>query len=121
MKILVVDDEPDIRFLFEQKFRREIRSGTVAFEFAFSANAALARLAVEDGPPPDLVLSDINMPEMSGLELLQIIKQRYPHLRVVMVTAYSDEKNVAEALAAGSDQYLTKPINFAELRDLLCL
>ena len=118
INILVVDDERDIQPLFEQRFRREIKSGELNFEFAYSGEDALevmnsyAQKAV-------LILSDINMPGMSGLELLKNIKQEYhqPPPVVMMITAYGDQENHRRAMELGADDFLTKPVDFTELKD----
>ena len=121
MKILVVDDETDVRLLFEQRFRREIRSGEFAFSFAYSGEEALTFL--RDRPSEVvLILSDINMPGMSGLELLRHVKTDPlppPPLRVMMLTAYGDAETHQQALQLGADDFLTKPIDFAALRGKL--
>jgi len=121
MKVVVVDDERDVQALFEQRFRREIRQGQIDLHFAFSGEEALKLL--EDRGIADivLILSDINMPGMNGLELLKAIKSRYPHLKVFMVTAYGDEATHKRALESGCDDYLTKPIDFAMLKEHLGL
>ena len=121
MKILVVDDETDVRLLFEQRFRREIRSGEFQFSFAYSGEEALTFL--RDRPSEVvLILSDINMPGMSGLELLRHVKTDPlppPPLRVMMLTAYGDAETHQQALQLGADDFLTKPIDFAALRGKL--
>lgn len=119
MKLMVVDDESDVQYLFKQQFRHEIRSGEIEFRFAFSGEEALQYLSTNEGLELVLILSDINMPGMSGLDLLRTIKQRLPHLRVFMITAYSDEKNFNSAISGGADGYLTKPIDFADLKQSL--
>jgi CheY-like chemotaxis protein len=117
MKILVVDDEIDVKLLFEQRFRREIKNGEMKFAFAFSGEEALEYLEnnTHDGV---LILSDINMPGMSGLELLAEIKQHYkkPPPVVMMITAYGDEENYNTAIKLGADDFLTKPLEFAKLK-----
>ncbi len=120
MKILVVDDERDVQFLFEQKFRKEIRSGFHNFVFAFSGEEALKEL--EAMPREELlILSDINMPGMSGLDLLEKVKDKYrtPPPCVMMITAYSDEHNRKEANRLGADDFLTKPVDFVSLKEKL--
>jgi CheY-like chemotaxis protein len=121
MKVVVVDDERDVQALFEQRFRREIRQGRIELHFAFSGEEALKLL--EDRGIADiiLILSDINMPGMNGLELLKTIKSRYTHLKVFMVTAYGDETTHKRAVESGCDDYLTKPIDFAMLKEHLGL
>jgi len=121
MKILVVDDEPDVRTLFEQRFRREIRSGALAFSFAYSGEEALGYLH-EHHSEVVLILSDINMPGMSGLELLRRVRTEPappPPPRVMMITAYGDEASRTQALALGADDFLTKPVDFAALKEKL--
>jgi two-component system, chemotaxis family, chemotaxis protein CheY len=120
MKILVVDDERDVQLLFEQRFRREIRSGTANFSFAFSGEEALAFMR-EHEHEAVLILSDINMPGMSGFELLREIKQHYeaPPPVVMMITAYGDDENYKKAMSLGADDFLTKPLDFMTLREKL--
>lgn len=120
MKILVVDDEKDVKDLFLQQFRKEIRNGEFLFVFAFSGEEALEKLnAMEQDSI--LILSDINMPGMSGLELLEEIKKHYvsPPPVVMMVTAYGDEENYNTARRLGADDFLTKPLDFKLLKDKL--
>jgi CheY-like chemotaxis protein len=123
MKILVVDDEQDVQALFLQKFRREIRDHKVEFAFAFNGNEALDYLGAHHHEAV-LILSDINMPGMSGLELLREIKQHYeppPPPIVMMITAYGDEENYTQAMKLGADDFLTKPLDFNQLREKLKL
>ena len=122
MKILAVDDEMDMQSLFEQRFRKEIRSGMVEFAFASSGEEALQYLEANDHEAV-LILSDINMPGMSGLELLQRIKQRFltPPPIVMMITAYGDAENYSNAIQLGADDFLTKPIDFVLLKEKLKL
>ena len=114
--ILVVDDEPDVEMLFRQQFRRDLRSGRFAMDFAFSAADALRQIAAADGVSLILLLSDVNMPGMSGLELLPMVRQARPHLPVIMITAYGDEDTRSKAIAGGAAGFLTKPVDFAALR-----
>jgi len=120
MNILVVDDERDVQVLFEQRFRKEIRNGEMKFEFAFSAEEALAYLDkhVQEAV---LILSDINMPGMSGLELLGQIKEKHmkPPPVVMMITAYGDKDNYETAMRLGADDFLTKPLEFNLLKEKL--
>lgn len=116
MKIMVVDDEEDIQSLFKQKFRREIKEGKVEFYFALSAESALTYLQNQETFVV-LILSDINMPGMNGLELLKIIKDNYPEIKVFMITAYGDERNYRTALEYGADDYINKPVNFEQLKE----
>jgi CheY-like chemotaxis protein len=120
MKILVVDDELDVKILFEQSFRKEIREKLMEFAFAFSGEDALLYL---DGHLHEavLILSDINMPGMSGLELLEQIKKRFvkPPPIVMMITAYGNAENYAMAKQLGADDFLTKPLDFKLLKEKL--
>jgi len=120
MKILAVDDERDVQNLFEQRFRKEIKSGEVEFVFANSGNEAISYLTNHNREDM-LVLSDINMPGMSGLELLQEIKQKFenPSPAVMMITAYGDDDNYNQAIKFGADDFLTKPIDFKLLKEKL--
>lgn len=122
MKILVVDDEKDVQFLFQQRFRREIRKGDMEFVFAFSGEEALAYLDRSDHEAL-LILSDINMPGMSGLELLSTVKKNYinPPPVVMMITAYGDEENKQQAINLGADEFLVKPLDFGLLKEKLNL
>ena len=120
MKILVVDDEQDVQILFQQRFRREIKKGLMDFAFAFSGEEALEYLNANLHEAV-LILSDINMPGMSGLELLGKIKKTYdnPPPVVMMITAYGDEQNYNEAKRLGADDFLTKPVDFQALKEKL--
>lgn len=120
MKILVVDDELDVKTLFEQRFRKEIRNNEIELEFAFSGEEALQFLN-EHEHEAVLILSDINMPGMSGLVLLKKIKEKYekPPPIVMMITAYGDDDNYNEAMKLGADDFLTKPVDFANLKEKL--
>ena len=122
MKILVVDDEKDIKVLFEQRFRNEIKSGQVEFAFSFSGEDALLKLNRWEHEAM-LILSDINMPGMSGLQLLEEVKKKYskPPPVVMMITAYGDSDNHRIANELGADDFITKPIDFAKLKEKLNL
>ncbi|MBC6989197.1 MULTISPECIES: response regulator [Hymenobacter] len=126
MKILVVDDEKDVRVLFEQRFRREIRYGLFSFSFAYSGEEALSYLH-EHASEVVLILSDINMPGMSGLELLKQIKKEYPPVPppqaplVMMITAYGDNESYEQAMQLGANDFLTKPVDFGALKEKLIL
>ena len=115
-----MDDEKDIQALFEQRFRKEIRSGEMHFTFANSGEEALAFLN-QLQQEAVLILSDINMPGMSGLELLRRIKEKYenPPPVVMMITAYGDDENYNQAMKLGADDFLTKPVDFVQLKDKL--
>jgi len=120
MKILVVDDEKDVQLLFQQRFRKEIRNGEFNFVFAFSGEEALTTLNNMEHEAI-LILSDINMPGMSGLELLEHIKKNYvkPSPVVMMITAYGDEENYKTSIQLGADDFLTKPLDFTTLKNKL--
>jgi CheY-like chemotaxis protein len=114
--ILVVDDEPDVEILFRQQFRRDLRAGRFAMEFAPSAAVALQRIADASELSLILILSDINMPGMSGLELLPKAKALRPDVPIIMITAYGDAETKRQALERGAEALLTKPIDFGMLR-----
>ena len=116
MKFLVVDDERDVEMLFRQKFRKEIRSGLIELEFAFSGQDAIDRL--QSTQPPDVlyIFSDINMPGMSGLEMLEKIKSQFPQIQVSMISAYGDDDNYQRAIESGAKEFFTKPIDFNSLK-----
>jgi CheY-like chemotaxis protein len=116
LKILIVDDEKDVASLFRQKFKKELRDGAMEFDFAFSAEQAIEYLRSASSADVVLILSDINMPGMNGLELLRIIKKDYSHLKVIMITAYDDESNYRRAMEYGANEYFTKPIDFEKLK-----
>jgi two-component system, chemotaxis family, chemotaxis protein CheY len=120
MKVLVVDDEKDVQTLFEQRFRKEIKNGELQFDFAFSGEEALTYLNQHEQEAV-LILSDINMPGMSGLELLEQIKSKYhkPPPVVMMITAYGDAENFNTAKQLGADDFLTKPVDFTALKEKL--
>ncbi|MGA7527411.1 MAG: response regulator [Pseudolabrys sp.] len=115
--ILVVDDEPDVEMLFRQHFRRDLRAGRFSMEFAQSASAALQSISDASDASLILILSDINMPGMSGLELLPKAKAVRPDVPVIMITAYGDAETKQRALESGADALLTKPIDFVMLRN----
>lgn len=117
MKILIVDDERDVEALFKQRFRREIRNGDIELCFQFSGEEALDFVNHRDPLDLVMVLSDINMPGMSGFELLKAIKGDHPDLPVMMVTAYGDDKNRGIAEEYGADDLLTKPVDFNALKE----
>lgn len=122
MKILVVDDEQDVKTLFEQRFRKEIKDGRVQFAFAYSGEDALQLLNQWEHEAM-LILSDINMPGMSGLQLLENVKKKYmkPPPVVMMITAYGDAENFRMAKELGADDFLTKPVDFVALKEKLNL
>ena len=115
--VLVVDDETDVEALFRQQFRRDLRAQRFMMEFANSATEALARIASTTEQSLILILSDINMPGMTGLEMLPKVKQLRPEVPVIMITAYGDAETKRKALASGASGLLTKPIDFTLLRE----
>jgi two-component system, response regulator, stage 0 sporulation protein F len=116
MKILIVDDEKDVEMLFRQKFRKEIKNEDLELEFAFSGDEAMEILQQTDPPNVVYVFSDINMPGMTGLELLEIIKSRFPQIYVSMISAYGDSENYNKAIRSGAKEFFTKPIDFVSLK-----
>jgi CheY-like chemotaxis protein len=116
--ILIVDDEPDIADLFRQRFRREVRQEQYVLHFAGSGEEALRRLA-EIHPELIVILSDINMPGMDGLELLGEIRRVRPDLPVLMVTAYGDDDRKRRADELGAAAFLSKPVDFEQLKQHL--
>ncbi len=116
VSILVVDDEPDLADLFRKHFRREARQGTYVMHFAVSGEQALELLADEIQPELIVILSDINMPGMDGLQLLGVVKLRRPDLPVMMVTAYGDDERRLRARELGAFEFITKPVDFDQLK-----
>lgn len=117
--ILIVDDEPDVIDLFRQRFRHEARSGDYALHFAESGEKALQQLREGIRPELIVILSDINMPGMDGLQLLHEIKVTWPHLQVMMVTAYGDDDRRRQAALNGAVDFLSKPVDFDYLKQQL--
>ena len=117
MKIMVVDDEQDVQLLFRQKFRRELKQNQIQLDFAFSALEALEYLENQLTNCLVLIIADINMPGMNGLEMLKIVKERFPNLKVFIITAYDDEQKYQIAREYGADEYITKPIGFDNLKE----
>ena len=115
--VLVVDDEPDVEVLFRQQFRRELRSGRFTMDFAQSAPEALGRITGAEAATLILILSDINMPGMSGLELLPKAREARPDVPIIMITAYGDAETKRKALEGGAEALFAKPIDFALLRN----
>ena len=115
--ILVVDDEPDVESMFRQHFRRDLRSGRFIMEFALSAAAALERVKAITDPSLILILSDINMPGMTGLEMLPKVKELRPDVPVIMISAYGDAETRRKAIEGGAEGLLTKPIDFSLLKE----
>ena len=121
ISILVVDDEPDVAELFKRKFRRELRNGEYVIHFACSGEDAVKKLESGVEPKVMLVLSDINMPGMSGIELLKDTRKRWPDLPVAMITAYGDQESRQKAHNAGAADFLTKPLDFVELKNKIAV
>ena len=117
MRILVVDDEKDVEILFRQKFRKEVKNKSLDLVFAFSGQEALELLEKRDLPNVIYIFSDINMPGMTGLELLERVKTRFPQIKVSMISAYGDKANYDKAISSGAKEFFTKPINFESLRE----
>ena len=115
--ILVVDDEPDVESMFRQHFRRDLRSGRFTMEFALSALAALERVKAIADLSLILILSDINMPGMTGLEMLPKVKELRPNVPVIMITAYGDAETKRKVIEGGAEGLLTKPIDFLLLKE----
>lgn len=116
MRILVVDDEKDVELLFRQKFRKEIKSKSLELVFAFSGQEALEILEKSNPPKVIYIFSDINMPGMTGLELLQEVKEKFPNIKISMISAYGDKDNYEKAIDSGAKEFFTKPIDFASLK-----
>lgn len=117
MKLLVVDDERDVEMLFRQKFRKEIRKDLLEIEFAFSGLEAIDILKSNEPPEIMYIFSDINMPGMSGLDLLKIVKSEFPDIKVSMISAYGDRENYDRAMQSGAKEFFTKPIDFNSLKN----
>lgn len=116
MKFLVVDDEKDVEMLFRQKFRKELRSGLIELEFVLSGQEALDMLRSRKPPEVLYVFSDINMPGMTGIELLEQVKDEFPEINVSMISAYGDSENHDRAMSSGAKEFFTKPIDFDSLK-----
>ncbi len=117
MRILVVVDEKVVEVLFRQKFRKELKNNSLELVFAFSGQEALEFLEKNIPPKVMYIFSDINMPGMTGLDLLDIVKQRFPQIKVSMISAYGDKDNHDKAMASGAKEFFTKPINFDSLKE----
>lgn len=115
-RILMVDDEPDAKELFRQNFRREIRKGAYIFDYADSGDEALQYLEAAQMPEVIVILSDINMPGMTGIELLEKVRSQWPDIPVFMITAYGDQATERTVLELGAKQFIIKPVDFATLK-----
>jgi YesN/AraC family two-component response regulator len=116
MKFLIVDDERDVEMLFRQKLRKETRSGAIELEFAFSGQEALDLLRSRKPPEVMYIFSDINMPGMTGLELLEKVKSEFPDIQVSMISAYGDNENYEKAINSGAKEFFVKPIDFESIK-----
>ena len=116
---MIVDDEPDTQYLFSRKFKKQLKEGQIEFVFAMSANEALSYLELQENLLIDLVISDINLPEMNGLELLKKIKEKDPNINVFILTAHGYDENYKLAKESGASEYLVKPIDFVKLKEKL--
>ena len=119
VSVLVVDDEPDLEVLFRQQFRRELRARRFVMDFAGSAAQALDRISDTSEQTLILILSDVNMPGMNGLEMLPELRARRPDVPVIMITAYGDAETRKTALERGAQALLTKPIDFGQVRQAI--
>ena len=117
MKLLVVDDELDVKDMFLQRFRKEIKAGKISLVFAHSGEEAIELLSQMQPMDIVLILSDINMPGMTGFDLLKIVKEKLPELRIFMVSAYGDALNMNKAKENGADDFIEKPVNFKLLEE----
>jgi CheY-like chemotaxis protein len=116
MKFLIVDDEKDVEVLFRQKFRKELKSGKITFEFAFSGHEALELLRSKQPPEVMYIFSDINMPGMTGFDLLDKVRKEFPYIQVSMISAYGDTENYDRAISSGAKGFFVKPIDFESLK-----
>ncbi|MEM1172893.1 MAG: response regulator [Cyanobacteria bacterium P01_H01_bin.35] len=116
-RIMIVDDESDTQYLFSRKFKKELKVGQIEFIFAISAEKALSYLECQENQAIDLVISDLNLPNMKGLELLKKIKEKYPNIDVFILTAHGYDENYKLAKESGASEYLVKPIDFAKLKE----
>jgi two-component system, response regulator, stage 0 sporulation protein F len=112
-----VDDEKDVEMLFRQKFRKEIREGFIELAFAFSGDDALSLLNSKQPPEVIYIFSDINMPGMTGFELLEKVHTEYPDIKISMISAYGDQENYRRAMESGAKEFFTKPIDFNSLKE----
>jgi CheY-like chemotaxis protein len=117
MKLLVVDDELDVKDMFLQRFRKEIKAGKISLVFAHSGEEAIELLTQMQPMDIVLILSDINMPGMTGFDLLKIVKDKLPELKIFMVSAYGDTENMNKAREHGADDFIEKPVNFKLLEE----
>lgn len=121
MKLLIVDDERDVEQLYRQRFRKELKAGDIQIVFAFSAMDAMELLSSLSPMDVLLVLSDINMPGLTGFDLLKFVKEKFPHLNIVMVSAYGDAEYMNKANTLGANDFITKPVDFELLKSKISL
>lgn len=117
LKVMVVDDEPEVEFMYRQRLRRDLRSGRYEMVFADSGLRALELL--DDHPDVAVVLTDLNMPRMDGMALLSALRERWPGVQPVVVSAYGDAARIADAGARGARAFMVKPVDFVQVRELL--
>ena len=117
LKVLVVDDEPDVEVMFRQRLRRDLRSGRYDMLFALSGVHALE--VMDEHPDVAVVVTDLNMPEMDGMTLLSALRERWPEVRSVVLSAYGDAERIADATRRGARAFMVKPVDFQEVRELL--
>ncbi len=115
-RIIIVDNEQDMKYLFRRKFRKEIKAGEVEIIFFMSATEALSYLESPEKKYIDLIISDINLPIVNGLEMLKIIKEKYAQINVWMLTAHGYDENYTLAKQYGANDYLVKPVDFEEIK-----
>ncbi len=116
-KILIVDDEKSVQFLYEKVFKKEVKDGEFELIFSISGEDALEKIKNEDENAFQLIISDINMPGLSGFELLKEVKEIRPELSVFMSSAYTDTERQSLAKELGADDYITKPVDFVALKE----
>ena len=116
-KVLVVDDEPDVQLMFQQRMRREVRAGIYELFFAQSGLEALE--ALRENPGIRLILTDLNMPGMDGMELLGALGESWPEVQSIVVSAYGDPQRMNEARERGAQGFVVKPVNFSDLKEML--
>ena len=117
LKVLVVDDEPEVEAMFRQRLRRDLRSGR--YEMLFASSGVHALEVMNEHPNVAVVLTDLNMPRMDGMSLLSELRDRWPDVQPVVLSAYGDPKRVEEATGRGARAFMIKPVDFDVVRDLL--
>ena len=117
LKLLVVDDEPEVEFMFRQRLRRDIRSGRYEMVFAHSGSHALE--VMDEHPDVSVVLTDLNMPQMDGMALLSALNERWPGVASMVVSAYGDTARQEDAAGRGARAFMIKPVDFETVREFL--